>query len=148
LEATERPLAYPTGPSRGSLPRAPEPLSPVSTLSANFPTVLAIGFMDLAPILLVFMIFYFLVFKPGSKEKKARELALKSIKKYDKVVTNAGIHGVVMALDEDTVTLQVDDKQKVRIKFSRAAVWQVNPEGATAVETAPSPADEPVGGTP
>jgi preprotein translocase subunit YajC len=117
------------------------------TLNDHASLVLAMDLMDFAPILVVFLIFYLVVFKPGAKERKARELALKSIKKHDRVVTNAGIHGVVMALDPDTVTLQVDDKQKVRIRFSRAAVWQVNPEGVPAGEAAPSPADEPVGGT-
>jgi preprotein translocase subunit YajC len=117
----------------------------VSILPTPSP-VLAFDWVDFAPILVVFLIFYLVVFKPGAKERKARELALKNIKKYDKVVTNAGIHGVVMALDADTVTLQVDDKQKVRIRFSRAAVWQVNPEGAPAGEPVPTPADEPVSG--
>jgi preprotein translocase subunit YajC len=111
------------------------------------PPVLAFGVVELMPLVLVFLIFYFLVFKPGSKERKARELALKSIKKHDKVVTNAGIHGIVVALDEGTVTLRVDDKNNVRIRFARAAIWQVNPEGVTAGEPAPSPADEPVSGT-
>jgi preprotein translocase subunit YajC len=118
----------------------------VTTLLATAAPVLALGLMDLMPIVVVFLIFYLVVFKPGAKERKARELALKSIKKHDKVVTNAGIHGVVMALDADTVTLQVDDKQKVRIKFSRAAVWQVVPSGADAEASAPIPADEPVSG--
>jgi preprotein translocase subunit YajC len=40
-------------------------------------------------------------------------------------VTNAGIHGTVMSTEGDTVVLRVDDKNNVRIKFSRAAIWQV-----------------------
>jgi preprotein translocase subunit YajC len=103
--------------------------------------------VDFLPIVVVFLIFYFIVFKPGSKERKARELALKNIKKHDRVITNAGIHGIVVALDEDTVTLRVDDKNNVRIRFARAAVWQVNPEGVAGGEApAPAPIDEPVGG--
>ena len=84
----------------------------------------------LIPIVLVFAIFYFIVIRPGSKEKKQREEQLKAIKKHDKVITNAGIHGTVVALEEDAVVLRVDDKSNVRIKFSRAAIWQVFPEGA------------------
>ena len=38
---------------------------------------------------------------------------------------DAGIHGSVVALDDDSVTLKVDDKNNVRIKFTRQAVWQV-----------------------
>lgn len=83
-----------------------------------------------APILIVFVIFYMLVFRPASKEKKAKEALVKNLKKHDQVITNAGIHGVVVALDADTVTLRVDDKNNVRIRFARAAIWQVNPEAA------------------
>lgn len=79
----------------------------------------------LMPILIVGIIFYFLVFRPASRERKEREGLIKNVKKHDKVVTNAGIHGVVTNLDEDSVVLRVDDKNNVRIRFSRAAIWQV-----------------------
>ena len=91
----------------------------------------------LIPLLLVGLIFYFIVIRPGSKERKQRESQIKSLKKHDKVVTNAGIHGAVVALDDDTVTLRVDDKNNVRVRFSRTAIWQVQagdeekPVGAT-----------------
>lgn len=85
------------------------------------------GLLDgmLVPLAIIFLIFYFLVIRPSGKEKRQREEKLKSLKKHDKVVTNAGIHGKVMSLDDDTMVLQVDDKNNVRMKFSRAAVWQV-----------------------
>ena len=75
--------------------------------------------------LIVLAIFYFIVIRPGSKEKRQREDQLKAIKKHDRVVTNAGIHGTVVGLEDDAVVLRVDDKNNVRIKFSRAAIWQV-----------------------
>lgn len=87
----------------------------------------------LFPILIVFAIFYFLVLRPGSRERKARELKLKTLQKGAKVVTNAGIHGTVVGVDEDTVTLKVDDKTNTRIRFSKAAVWQVL-DGAAGAE--------------
>lgn len=78
----------------------------------------------LIPLLIVGMIFYFIVIRPGSRDRKQREAQIKALKKHDKVITNAGIHGSVVALDEDTVTLRVDDKANVRIRFSRSAIWQ------------------------
>ncbi len=74
---------------------------------------------------MIFLIFWFLVIRPGSKERKQREAAVKQLKKNDRVVTNAGIHGVVVGMDDETVTLRVDDKNNIRMKFSRAAIWQV-----------------------
>lgn len=77
------------------------------------------------PLVLVGLIFYFIVIRPQSKERKEREAQLKALKKHDKVITNAGIHGTVVALDEETATLRVDEKSNVRIRFSRSAIWQV-----------------------
>jgi preprotein translocase subunit YajC len=88
------------------------------------------GIVDLLfPLALVFLIFWFLVIRPASRERKQREAAVKGVKKHDKVVTNAGIHGTVMSADDETVVLRVDDKNNVRIRFSRAAIWQVQPTG-------------------
>ncbi len=88
------------------------------------------GGMDMLVMIgMIFLIFWFLVIRPGNKERKERENAVKNLKKNDKVVTNAGIHGTVVGLDDDTVTLRVDDKNNVRMKFSRAAIWQVVPPG-------------------
>ncbi|MCA9314399.1 MAG: preprotein translocase subunit YajC [Planctomycetota bacterium] len=89
----------------------------------------------LFPILIVFLIFYFLVLRPGSRDRKAREEKLKNLQKGAKVVTNAGIHGTVVGVDEDTVTLKVDDKTNTRIRFSKAAVWQVV-DGSSGGDTA------------
>ena len=77
----------------------------------------------LAPLVIVGVIFYFLVFRPASRERKEREAKIGGLQKHDRVITNAGIHGTVVALDEETVTLKVDEN--VRIRFTRAAVWQV-----------------------
>lgn len=89
----------------------------------------------LMPILIVGFIFYFLVFRPASKERKAREAQVQALKKHDKVITNAGIHGVVTALDDDSVTLRIDDKNNVRVRFLRSAVWQVQGADATPAKS-------------
>ncbi len=86
------------------------------------------GLMDLLmPLAIVFLIFWFLVIRPSSRERKEREAKVRGVQKHDKVITNAGIYGTVVGLDDETVTLRVDDKVGVRIRFARAAVWQVNP---------------------
>ena len=79
----------------------------------------------LMPAAIVFGIFYFLVIRPQSRERRKREAQVKAIKKHSKIITNAGIYGTVVGMDDETVTLRVDEKNNVRMKFSRAAVWQV-----------------------
>jgi preprotein translocase subunit YajC len=105
--------------------------------------MLANSLMDFLPFIIVFVIFWLLVFRPSSKERKQREEQIKNLKKYDRVITNAGIYGTVVGLEQDAVILRVDDKNNIRIKFSRAAIWQVNPEGAG--QAVPEPADEATG---
>lgn len=73
-----------------------------------------------APIILMAVIFYFLLYRPQKKEQKRRADMLNSLKKGDKVVTIGGMYGVITALNEKTVTLKVADK--VEIDFLRSAV--------------------------
>lgn len=73
-----------------------------------------------APIALMAVIFYFMLYRPQKKEQKKRSEMLNSLKKGDKVVTIGGMYGVITAINEKTVTLKVADK--VEIDFLRSAV--------------------------
>ncbi len=66
--------------------------------------------------------FYFFMIRPQQKQEKQRKAMLASLKKNDKVVTTSGIYGTVAALDERTVTLKIDEKGDVRVKFDRSAI--------------------------
>ncbi len=94
------------------------------------------GMMDMLIIFgLIFLIFWLLVIRPQSKERKKREALLKQVKKHDRVVTTAGIHGTVVSVTEGEVVLKVDEN--VRLKFDRSAIWQVKqPAGGEAEEDA------------
>jgi preprotein translocase subunit YajC len=70
----------------------------------------------------IFVIFYFFMIRPQMKEQKKRRAMLAELKKNDRVVTTGGMHGVIVAINEDEVTLKVDDSQNVRIRFSRSAI--------------------------
>lgn len=66
------------------------------------------------------LIIYFMMMRPQMKEQKARRAMLSALKKDDKVITSSGIFGQIVTLDDQTVTLKVDDN--VRIKFTRDAI--------------------------
>ena len=100
-------LAYAMGQSPQGMPGQPGP-SPLA------------GFI---PILLIFGIFYFLLIRPQQKQQKAQQQMLSKLSKNDEVVTNGGIHGTIVNLDEKTVTLRVDDN--TRIKFQRSTISYV-----------------------
>ena len=100
------------------------PASLLTVLAADAPQQPGFGGM-LVPLLIVFVIFYFIVIRPGQKDRKKREAQIAALKKHDKVLTNSGIYGTVVALEDDAVVLRVDEKNNVRMRFSRQAIWQV-----------------------
>ena len=69
------------------------------------------------PVLMLIMLFR----SELGKQKREQQNALAGLKKNDKVVTSAGILGVVVAIkdNEDEVTLRVDDTSNTRIRVLR-----------------------------
>jgi preprotein translocase subunit YajC len=72
------------------------------------------------PLILMFVVFYFLLIWPQQKKAKAHRQVLSNLQKGDNVVTSSGIYGQITGLTETTVTLEI--AEKVRIKVSRSAV--------------------------
>ena len=71
--------------------------------------------LQMFPLLLVFIIFYFMLIRRQQKKEKERVNMLKNIKKNDEVVTNGGIHAVVLNVKDRTATLRVDDNVKIEV---------------------------------
>ena len=83
------------------------------------------------PMLLVFAIFYFVMIGPERKARRKREAMLGALKKGDKVLTTGGMFASVAAIQDDVVTLQIDDG--VRGRFNRSAIQTVlDSEGSGA----------------
>ena len=74
----------------------------------------------LLPIVAIFLIFYFIVFRPQRKRQKALQEMLKNLRNGDKVITSGGIYGIVAGMKEDRVHLRVADQ--VKIEISRNAI--------------------------
>ncbi len=75
------------------------------------------------PLILLFVVFYFLLIRPQQKQQKARKEMLSALKKGDRVVTIGGIHGVIKEIDDTTISLRVADN--LNLKFARAAVDRI-----------------------
>jgi preprotein translocase subunit YajC len=78
------------------------------------------GLMGLAPILLMFVIFYFLLIRPQQKQARKQQDFIRNLKVGDRVVTAGGLHGEIKGLTDTTMTLEIADK--VRVKVTRSAV--------------------------
>ena len=72
------------------------------------------------PLILMFVIFYFLLIRPQQKRAKQHREVLKNLRKGDSVVTSGGIHGRITGLTDTIATLEIADK--VRIKVSRGQI--------------------------
>jgi preprotein translocase subunit YajC len=76
------------------------------------------------------LIFYLLIWRPESKRRKQQEQTLNAIKPKDKVVTVGGMYGTVVDVDKDDVTLLVDPKNNIKLRFRRRSI--------DVIESAPS----------
>jgi preprotein translocase subunit YajC len=86
------------------------------------------GLMGLAPILLMFVIFYFLLIRPQQKQARKQQEFIRNLKVGDRVVTSGGLHGEIKGLTETTMTLEIADK--VRVKVTRSAVSGTSQDAA------------------
>jgi len=85
-----------------------------------------------APLIFIGVIFYFLLIRPQQKQRKEQQKLIESIKTGDKVVTSAGIHGMISNVKERTVLLKVADNVKIEIdKTSVAAVLDRSAQEST-----------------
>lgn len=75
------------------------------------------------PMLLVFAIFYFLLIRPQSKQRKLHQQLVQGLKKGDDVVTASGIHGKVTGVTDSIATLEI--AENVRIKIEKQQVQTV-----------------------
>lgn len=98
------------------------------------------GLAGFLPLILIFVVFYFLLIRPQQKKAKEHQKFLSDLKKGDEVVTSGGIHGRVTGLTDTIVTLEIADG--VRIKVNKPSVLSSAAEARKQVETA----DKPSGG--
>lgn len=82
--------------------------------------------VSLMPLILMFVIFYFLLIRPQHKKQKDHQEMISKLKKNDEVITSGGIHATIVNVKEKTYILRVDDN--ARIEVSKSAVSGVKRE--------------------
>lgn len=91
------------------------------------------GITAFIPVIIMFVIFYFLLIRPQQKKTKEHQEMLNKLKKDDRVITSGGIYGRVTSLDENKVTLEVSDKVRIKILRSNiSALDQPTPAAQTS----------------
>lgn len=85
------------------------------------------GLMSFLPLIIIFVIFYFLLIRPQTKRAKEHREMVAKLGKGDEVVTGGGILGRVTELEEALITVEI--ASGVAVKVQRHSVTQVLPKG-------------------
>jgi len=72
------------------------------------------------------VIFYVLLIMPAQRRQKKTQQMLNALKSGDKVLTNGGIYGTIVGIDNEAVQLRIADQ--VKIKVARSAIAGLQPE--------------------
>jgi preprotein translocase subunit YajC len=75
------------------------------------------------PLIFIFIIMYFVMIRPQKKRQEQQQKLVSSLKTGDRVVTNAGIHGLISNVKETTVLVKVADN--VKIEIDKSAITNV-----------------------
>ena len=75
------------------------------------------------PLIFIFIIMYFVMIRPQKKRQEQQQKLVASLKTGDRVVTNAGIHGLISNVKETTVLVKVADN--VKIEIDKSAITNV-----------------------
>ncbi len=87
----------------------------------------------LVPMVLVFVIFYFLMLRPQQKRVKQHQEMVKNVRRGDTVVTNGGLVGkVTKVVDDDQIEVEIADN--VRVRQMRSMVADVRAKGEPVKE--------------
>lgn len=75
------------------------------------------------PLIFIFIIMYFVMIRPQKKRQEQQQKLIGNLKTGDRVVTNAGIHGLISNVKETTVLVKVADN--VKIEIDKTAITNV-----------------------
>ncbi len=77
--------------------------------------------MSFLPIILIFVIFYFLLIRPQQTRAQDHRSLLSNLKVGDQILTSGGIYGKITGLREDVITIEISDKVRVKVNRSNIA---------------------------
>jgi preprotein translocase subunit YajC len=96
----------------------------------------AFDIVSLLPLVLIFVVFYFLLIRPQQKKMKDHRDLIASLKRGDKVITGGGIVGTIVRGDEGKPVVTIEIAQNVRVDVVRSTITD------KYVDTPPPPANQ------
>jgi preprotein translocase subunit YajC len=100
--------------------------------------------MSFLPLILIFVVFYFLLIRPQQKRAKDHKEMLTGLRRGDKVVTGGGIIGTVAKVGQPEEDVQIEIAENVRVRVVRSTITQVlsRTETAKPADAAPAAAND------
>ena len=95
-------------------------MNTIALLQAGGGNTTAAFLVNVLPIAAIFLVFYFLVIAPASKQRKKTQEMLTSLKKGDRVLTTGGIYGTIQGVEAEVVYLKI--AENVKVKVARSAI--------------------------
>jgi len=95
--------------------------------------------MSILPLVLIFIVFYFLLIRPQQKRAKEHKAMIEGVRRGDTVTTSGGIIGKITKVNEDG-TVQVEIAEGVRVRVLKGTIAEVRGKGEPADQT-PATAD-------
>jgi len=89
--------------------------------------------VNLLPLALIFVVFYFLLIRPQQQKAKEHRQMLANLKRNDEVITSGGLYGKVVALNDKVVTLEI--APNVRVRVERPQVSSLAAEAAKSSQS-------------
>ncbi|MEE8264173.1 MAG: preprotein translocase subunit YajC [Gammaproteobacteria bacterium] len=91
------------------------------------PALGGVGFVEFIPLILLFVVFYFLLIRPQMKRAKEHKQMVAALNKGDEVVTNGGLLGCINDVGDHFVVLEV--AKGIEVKIQRQSVAATVPKG-------------------
>ena len=79
------------------------------------------GIAGFLPIIILFVIFYFLLIRPQQKKAKEQREMISNLKKGVRIITSGGIYGTIISIDDTTIGLEIAEKIKIKITRGNVA---------------------------
>jgi preprotein translocase subunit YajC len=95
---------------------------------AAAPSSTAAFMVQVFPLLLIFVIFYFLLIRPQQRRVKQHQAMVMAVKPRDTAITNGGLVGKVTKVDENEVELEI--AQGVRVRVVKSMLSDIKPHGS------------------
>lgn len=86
----------------------------------------------LVPLVLLFVLFYFVLLRPQQKKAKEHAAMLKTVKPGDRIITNGGLIAVVITVKDKTLNVRSAD---AKLEITKAAVAEITERGGVSGES-------------